>query len=263
MSYETLRFEIDQGVGRITLARPDAANAVNLQLAKDLMYAVLRCDEDRAVRAVLVGAEGKFFCSGGDLASFAEAKDGGMPALIKEITTYLHAAVSRLARMRAPVVMAVNGMAAGAGMSLACAGDLALAAESARFTMAYTRVGLTPDGSSTWYLPRLIGTRRSAELVLTNRVLSSHEALEWGIVNRVVADDALADEAFALAKSLATGPTQAHGMAKGLLLGAPSQSLETQMELETRAISDAARSADALEGVRAFLDKRKPDFRGE
>jgi 2-(1,2-epoxy-1,2-dihydrophenyl)acetyl-CoA isomerase len=154
-------------------------------------------------------------------------------------------------------------MAAGAGMSLACAGDLALAAESARFTMAYTRVGLTPDGSSTYYLPRLIGTRRTAELVLTNRVLSSREALDWGIVNRVVPDDALADEALALAKSLAAGPTLAHGLTKSLLLGASSQSLETQMELETRAIADAARSADALEGVTAFGEKRKPEFHGE
>lgn len=260
MSFETLLFDVRDGVAHVTLNRPDAANAINLQLSKDLCYAAMRCDEDPAVRAVVLTGTGKMFCAGGDVRSFSESGDG-MPALLKEITTYLHAAVSRFARMNAPVIVAVNGTAAGAGFSLACAGDLALGAESAKFTMAYTRIGLTPDGSSTYYLPRLLGTRRTLELMLTNRLLTAAEAFEWGILNRVVADDALAEEAEKLARGLADGPTLAFGRVKDLVLQS-SDSLETQMERETRVISDSARTADAKEGIRAFLEKRKAGFTG-
>ena len=261
MTFETLLFEVRDGVAHVTLNRPDAANSINLQLAKDLAYAAMQCDEDPAVRAVVLTGTGKMFSAGGDLASFAKAGDR-IPFLLKEITTYLHAAVSRFARMNAPVVIAVNGTAAGAGFSLACAGDLAIVAESARFTMAYTRIALTPDGSSTYYLPRLLGTRRTLELMLTNRTLSAAEALEWGIVNRVVADDALAGEAGSLATSLAQGPTLAFGRVKEMVLRA-GDTLESQMEMETRAIADAARTADAREGIQSFFEKRKPKYRGE
>lgn len=260
MDFETLLFEVRDGVAHIILNRPGAANAINLQLSKDLAYAAMRCDEDPAVRAVLISAAGKMFCAGGDIRSFSKS-GAGMPALIKEITTYLHAGISRFARMRAPVVTAVQGPAAGAGFSLVCAGDLAIAAASARFTMAYTAIGLTPDGSSTYYLPRLLGTRRSLELMLTNRSLSAEEALAWGVVNQVVADDALATAAEALARHLAAGPTEAFGRVKRLVLQS-GESLETQMEQETREICDAARSADARGAVEAFLAKTKPTFSG-
>jgi 2-(1,2-epoxy-1,2-dihydrophenyl)acetyl-CoA isomerase len=259
--FETLLFEVREGVAYVTLNRPDAANAINLQLSKDLAYAAMRCDEDPAVRAVVLTGSGKMFCAGGDVRSFSASGDE-MPALLKEITTYLHAAVSRFARMNAPVVTAVNGTAAGAGFSLACAGDLAIAAESAKFTMAYTRIGLTPDGSSTYYMPRLLGTRRTLELMLTNRMLSAAEAFDWGIVNRVVADEALAQEAEKLARSLADGPTLAFGRVKDLILHS-DDSLESQMERETRVIADSARTADAKEGIQAFLEKRKATFAGK
>ena len=261
MSFETLLYETRDGVAYITLNREDAANAINLQMGRDLMLAALRCDEDPGVRAVLIRAQGKIFCAGGDLGSFSSAGEG-MPRLLKELTTYLHAAISRFARMSAPVVAAVHGSAAGAGFSLACASDLLVCAESAKFTLAYTRVGLTPDGSSTYYLPRLIGTRRALELMLTNRVLSSQEALAWGLVNRVVADDQLAQESEGLARQLATGPTLAFGAVKQLLLSSANESLETQMEHEARAIADAARSSDAREGIEAFFAKRRPKFNG-
>lgn len=261
MSFETLLYETRDGVAYITLNREAAANAINLQMGRDLMLAALRCDEDAGVRAVLIRAKGKIFCAGGDLGSFSSAGEG-MPRLLKELTTYLHAAISRFARMRAPVVAAVHGSAAGAGFSLACASDLLVCAESARFTLAYTRVGLTPDGSSTYYLPRLIGTRRALELMLTNRVLSSQEALAWGLVNRVVADDQLAQESESLARQLATGPTLAFGGVKQLLLSSANESLETQMEHEARAIADAARSSDAREGIEAFFAKRRAKFNG-
>lgn len=261
MSFETLLYETRDGVAYITLNREDAANAINLEMGRDLMLAALHCDEDPGVRAVLIRAKGKIFCAGGDLGSFSSAGEG-MPRLLKELTTYLHAAISSFARMSAPVVAAVHGSAAGAGFSLACASDLLMCAESAKFTLAYTRVGLTPDGSSTYYLPRLIGTRRALELMLTNRVLSSQEALAWGLVNRVVADDQLAQESEGLARQLATGPTLAFGRVKQLLLSSANESLETQMEHEARAIADAARSSDAQEGIEAFFAKRRPKFNG-
>jgi 2-(1,2-epoxy-1,2-dihydrophenyl)acetyl-CoA isomerase len=261
MSFETLLFDIKDNVAHVTLNRPDAANAINLQLSKDLAYAAMQCDEDPAVRAVVLTGSGKMFCAGGDVRSFAKSGDK-MPALLKEITTYLHAAISRFARMNAPVIVAVNGTAAGAGFSLACAGDLAIAAESAKLTMAYTRIGLTPDGSSTYYLPRLLGTRRTLELMLTNRLLTATEALDWGLLTRVVADDALAEEAEKLARSLADGPTLAFGRVKDLILHS-GDSLESQMERETRLIADSARTADAKEGIHAFLEKRKASFAGK
>ena len=146
------------------------------------------------------------FCAGADLKDFPPAGPE-MAFRIKELTTYLHAAVSRFTRMDAPLICAINGTAAGAGMSLALIGDLALAGESARFTMAYSRIALTPDGSSTYFLPRIVGLRRSLELCLTNRMLSSHEAESWGLINRVVADEDLQSEAQALAAQLAAGPT--------------------------------------------------------
>ena len=261
MKLETLKLEVADGVAEITLDRPNAANAIDLRMAQELMQTSLSCDEDPAVRAVLLRAEGRMFSAGGDLASFVKA-GSGLPALTKEMTTFLHAAVSRFARMRAPVIAAINGAAAGGGFSLACAADLVLAAESARFTMAYTRAGLTPDGSSTFFLPRLIGTRRTLELMLTNRTLSAAEALEWGLVNRVVPDDALLPEARALAAELAAGPTAAFGSVKRMVMGSSTESLETQMEIEARAIADAARTEDVAEGIEAFFAKRAPRFKG-
>src|SRR5262249_9847268 len=180
MSDQTVRLETKGGVGTITLNRPDAYNALNLALARELFAAVLAVDEDPAVRAVVITGAGKAFCGGGDVKDFADnlARIG---VLIKELTTYVHGAVSRLVRTPKPVITAVNGVAAGGGLSLAMAGDLVLAAESARFTMAYSKIAATPDGSSTYWLPRLVGIRRATELFYTNRVLTAKEAVDWGI----------------------------------------------------------------------------------
>jgi 2-(1,2-epoxy-1,2-dihydrophenyl)acetyl-CoA isomerase len=261
MAYETLLFEKKDGLAHITLNRPEAANALNLQMGRELMQVAIACDEDPSVRAVLMDASGRMFCAGGDLASFADAGDA-MGGLLKELTTYLHAGISRFARMRAPLVTAVGGAAAGAGFSMVCAADLVVCGESAKFTMAYTGAGLSPDGSSSYYLPRLIGARRTLELMLLNRRLSAAEALEWGIVNEVVADDALAERALALATQLAHGPTEAYATAKKLVLASATESLETQMELEARGIAAMTHTADAQEGIQAFFDKRKATFTG-
>ena len=262
MPYTALLFEVRDSIARITLNRPDAANAINVDMARDLMHAALQCDEDPTVRAVIISGTGRMFCAGGDLKSFA-VQGENLAYHLKEVTTYLHAAMSRLTRMDAPIVAAVNGTAAGAGMSLACACDLVLAAESARFTMAYTRAGLTPDGSSTYFLPRIVGLKRALELTLTNRLLSAQEACEWGIVTRVVPDANLQAEADTLAAQLASSATGALGAAKRLLHSGWTETLETQMELETRAIAARAYTADGREGITAFLEKRAPKFTGQ
>jgi len=259
--YETILFDIDNHVARITLNRPQAANALNHQLFLDFFHAILHCDENPDIRAILITGNGKIFCAGGDLTEFAAHEN--LPALIKEVTVYFHASISRMARMDAPVIAAVNGTAGGAGMSLVCACDIVYAVESARFTMAYTRAGLAPDGSSTYFLPRIVGLKRAMAMTLTNPILSAQEAQEWGIVTRVLPDGECLDAAAALAAELASGPTKAYGVAKRLLQSSWGESLESQMEYEAHAIADMARTADAKEGITAFLEKRKPVFRGE
>lgn len=261
MSYEALKLEIDDGVAFVTLSRPSAANALDLTMAKELLDAAIVCHTRRDVRAVLLTGAGSAFCAGGDVKTFAQAGKQ-LPELLALLTTYLHAAVTRLARMDVPVVAAVNGVAAGAGMSLACAADIMLVGQSARFTMAYTRLGFAPDGGSTFALARLVGLRRAQELMLTNRMLSSAEALEWGLATHVVPDAELAAQAEQTARELAAGPTRAFGAVKRLLLASATTTLETQMEHETREIVLTGRTADGQEGVAAFVDKRAPRFTG-
>jgi 2-(1,2-epoxy-1,2-dihydrophenyl)acetyl-CoA isomerase len=262
MEYSTLLFDVQEGVAQITLNRPEALNSINLDMARDLMYAVLRCDEDPMIRAVVINGAGSLFCAGGDLKTFAAQREH-LPFYIKEVTTYLHAAVSRLMRMDPPVIAAVHGYAVGAGMSLAIACDIVVAAETTQFMVAYTRIGLTPDGSATYFLPRMIGLKRALELTLTNRLFSAQEALEWGMVTRLVPDKDLLVEARAIAGQLAAGPTRAYGISKRLLHNGWVGTLETQMEHESQSIAKSARTEDAHEGITAFLEKRSPKFKGE
>lgn len=261
MRFETLLFDVRDGVGHVVLNRPDAANSLDMRMARELHQVSIRCDVDPEIRAVLMTGTGAMFCAGGDLKSFA-GQGAALPAHLKEVTAYLHAAISRFSWMDAPVIAAVNGTAAGAGMSLVCAADLAVAARSAVFTMAYTKAGLVPDGSATFYLGRVVGLHRAMELALTNRLLTADEACAWGIVNRVADDAEMMAEAGRLAADLAAGPTAAFGRTKRLILQGTTESLESQMERETRGIAAAAASADGREGVQAFLEKRAPRFAG-
>jgi 2-(1,2-epoxy-1,2-dihydrophenyl)acetyl-CoA isomerase len=263
MSFGTLIYDVDAAthVATITLNRPAQFNALNLEMARELMHATIAADEDPGVRCVVLTGAGKAFFAGGDLSTFAAAGDQ-RGALIKEMTTYFHAAISRLSRMDAPVIAAINGVAAGAGFSAMLACDLAVAANSAKLTMAYTKSGLSPDGSSSWFLPRIVGLRRAQELTLTNRVLTAAEALEWGLVTRVVDDADLVDHVRTLSTELASGPTHTLGAAKRLMRDSADQSLETQMEFETRAIAASSLSTDGREGVAAFLEKRSPKYLG-
>jgi 2-(1,2-epoxy-1,2-dihydrophenyl)acetyl-CoA isomerase len=261
MAYQTIGLAVSASVATLTLNRPDAANGMNLQLMKELVDAVHSCEEDPQVRAIIITGAGRFFSAGGDLAAFSADLDR-LPRLLSELTLYLHTAISRLARMNRPVIAAINGPCAGAGLSLACACDLVLAAQSSNFTMAYTAAGLSPDGGSTWFIPRRIGDLRTRELMLTNRKLSAEEALRWGLVTRVIADEMLLVEARKLAESLAAGPTVAYGNVKALLNDTFARGMETQMEFESRAIASSAKTADAREGVSAFLKKVKANFNG-
>lgn len=262
MEFKTLRFELEGSVATITLERPNAYNALDLTMAQELREAVRRADMEQNVRALLLCGSGKAFCAGGDVASFRAA----LPApqqLIKDIVLALHDAIAVLSHLNKPVIGAINGVAAGAGLGLALAPDIAIAARSARFTMAYTQIGASPDAGTTFYLPRLIGLRRALELTYDNRVLSADEALHWGLVNQVVDDAELADVAKARARALAEGPTRALGVARRLLHSSFDSSLESQLMNEGRGISGMSGTMDFAEGVSAFRDKRKPTFRGE
>ncbi len=262
MASDPILYEVRDGVAHVTLNRPDAANAFDLEVVRAFHRIMIDCDKNPAVRAVLLTGAGRMFSAGGDLKFFLEAGDR-VASVLAEMTAGLHAGIAVMNRMDPPVVIAVNGMAAGGGMSLAMTGDVVFAGEGARFTMAYTAAGLSPDGSSSWFLPRLAGFRRAKELALTNRMLSAREALEIGIVDRVTSEETLLEEAGKQARAFADGPTGAYGAVKRLMIESLQNGLETQMELESRGIAARAASPDGREGVGAFAEKRKPRFSGE
>jgi 2-(1,2-epoxy-1,2-dihydrophenyl)acetyl-CoA isomerase len=255
--YSTILFTVRDKVAHVTLNRLEAANSLNATLSAEMMDAIIRCEDDTEIRALVVTGTGRFFCAGADLKGFYSSGSA-----LKSRISLFHAAISRLVHANFPVIAAVNGAAAGAGMGLACACDLVVAAESARFTMAYTKIGLSPDGTTTYFLPRRIGIGRALELVLLNRTLSANEALDWGIANRVVADASLAAETHSIAAQLAAGPTRAYGAAKRLMQSGFTESLETQIEMELRTIGALARTQDAREAIAAFAVKRAPVFAG-
>jgi 2-(1,2-epoxy-1,2-dihydrophenyl)acetyl-CoA isomerase len=253
--------DVADGVARLTLNRPDAANAIDVALARALQVATTRLTETDGLRVVLLTGAGDRFCGGGDVRAFASSPDLG--ATLEEVLSHLHPAVAGLAALDAPVVAAVQGSAAGAGLALVAGADLVLAGASAKFVMAYTGIGLVPDGGSTWYLPRVVGARRALELALTNWVLSAEEAREWGLVTRVVPDDELPEKTDAFVAQLAGGPTRAYAATKRLLRDSSTTDLETQLAREAAAMVAAGRTADGIEGTTAFVEKRRPTFTGE
>lgn len=259
MDYQTIRWTLENNVAEITMDRGAGATALNARMCDELFDAACRCDAEGA-RAVILTGTGKTFNVGGDLQEFTDAKNKSDH--VTRMATMIHAAVSRFAHMDAPVICAVNGSAGGAGLSMAVSGDIVLASERAKFVSAYTASGLSPDGSLTYFLAKHVGLLRAKELVLTNRVLTAQEACDWGLVTRVVAADDLASEARALAADLAAGPTQAFGRAKQLLETAFSESIETQLDKETRAIAAMMRTEDGQNGISAFLAKQTPKFSG-
>jgi len=262
MTYNSLKFEVADQVATITFCRPEAANSLSLEMSEELHAVATHCASNPDIRAVILTGQGKMFCAGGDVIGF-HAQGERMSEHMRGMTTTLHAAIARFYRMDAPLVIAVNGTAAGAGMSIALTGDIVFAAASAKFTMAYSKIGFSPDGSSTYFLPRLVGIRKAKELTLLNPVLSAEEACAMGLVTEVVSDDALMDRARECATQLAQGPTKAHGEIKRLFADSLSNTIETQMEFETRAIAGlAGATEDAKGGVAAFVAKEKYTFKG-
>ena len=262
MGYKTILYEKDGPNRIITLNRPEAANALNEELSKEFYEVISDCSTDNSVRSVVLTGKGKMFCGGGDL-KFLLSKKNEVKKILLNMTNYLHGAIARMAKMNAPVVVAVNGTAGGGGLSLAISGDIVISSESAKYTLAYTKAGLSPDASSTFYLPRLIGMRRARELMLTNRMLSAKEAYEIGMIDKVVSDDRLMEVAIKQAQDFASGATQAYGSVKKLLNMSFSNGLETQMDHEGIMISENGSSNDGQEGMLAFSEKRKPEFKGK
>ena len=260
MPYETVLFSQEGAVATVALNRPEAMNAINLKLGEELVDCLERCAEDASIRAVILTGKGRAFFAGADLRQVKENLNDA-PNFLKQIIRYLHPAVSAIRRMPKPVICAVNGVAAGAGFSLVLTCDIVIAAESSRFTMAYVNIGLNPDGSSTFFLPRMVGLQRASWLFLTGEFVDARGGQELGFINQVVKDEELMRVTNALATKLAAGPTLAMGRAKALINQSLSESLETQMENETRAIAASAATEDFQEGVSAFLDKRQPDYK--
>lgn len=256
----TVLIECADGVANLTLNRPEQGNGIDMALAEDLLAAVEAVSSDPEVRCVVLTGAGRMFCVGGDIGAFSAAGDDAGPFL-RALANKLHEAVLALAAMAKPVVVVVNGPAAGAGLSLAAAGDIVLASEAAHFTAAYTAIGLTPDGGLSWVLPRLVGMRAAQEMILTNRRVSAAEAATIGLVTRAVPGDALANEGKALAARLADGPTRALGAVRWLLMEGQTHSLAVHLDLESQTVATAGAGPEGKEGVAAFLARRKPDFR--
>lgn len=261
MHEEPVLVAVDGAVATIKLNRPEAGNTINLPLARALLDAAIRCDTDPAIRCVVLTGRGKLFCGGGDLASFPQAADA-LPEFLCELAGTLHMAVSRLMRMRKPLLVLVNGPAAGAGFSLAIAGDIVLASHSTHFTAAHLAVGLSPDGGLSWLLPRLVGMRKAQEMIITNRRVSAQEAATIGLVTRTVPDCDLVGEGTQQAALLAAAATGAIGAARALLLASFESTLEEHLERETRSIAALGATPDCQEGAAAFLARRKPIFWG-
>lgn len=258
---QSIEYRKDGPLAEIRFNRPEAYNALSPEMAEGLLDALIDVHEDAAVRAVLLTGNGKAFHAGGDVKAFVQAGDD-VPRFIDRLVSPFHAVISHMVRLPKPIVAAVNGVAAGAGFSLAMACDLVYAHPEAVFTVAYSKIGTSPDGGMSHFLVRLVGVRRAMELYATNRVLSAREAVDWGLVTDVVdaADFVSAVRGHAMA--LAEGPTQAYGRAKELFHFSFDHSLETQLEREARRIVASSRTADFREGTRAFAEKRPARFQG-
>jgi 2-(1,2-epoxy-1,2-dihydrophenyl)acetyl-CoA isomerase len=250
----------EAGVAHVEMCREKAGNAIDLVMATGLLEAARSCVRTDGVRAVLLTGRGRSFCVGGDLREFAALSGDRLVAHLTEVTDALHGALRVFAGLDAPLVAAVQGAVAGAGLGLAAAADLMLAAPDATFIAAYTGIGYSPDAGVSWSLPRLVGPKRALDLLLTNRRITAPEAAEMGLVSSVVPDGRLAEAAEETAAALARGATGALGATRRLVAAGLSAGLDAHLDAEARHLADAAVSAEGREGVDAFLAKRSPDY---
>lgn len=261
-----IKMEIGGGVASIVMNRPEARNAISEELRAGLAEFMEQCEMDDAIRCVVLRGAGGHFMGGGDVKGFKERENMAPATRKAELLRGLHSlhySIFRMRKMPKPVICAVEGAVAGFGVPLAAAGDLTIAAESAFFSLAYARIGLSPDGSSTYFLPRMIGLKRTFEMMYLADRYTASEAKEMGLVTRVVANDEFDNHVAELAAKLANGPTYAYGRGKALLNSSFENSMESQLELEAYAISDCMMTDDSIEGVTAFLEKRAPVFKGK
>lgn len=261
MKLSVIKYEVQDGVAYVRFTRPDGANVVNPKFSRDFRALVLEIEFDDAVKAVSVSAGGSVFCAGGDLKEF-HAAGNDLPRLASDMLVDFHSAICKMNRIPKPFVAGVKGSAGGAGLSLVCAFDLVVCGESAKFTMGYTQAGVTPDGTSSYFLARHIGLRRALDLALTNRVLSAQEAQQWGLVNRVVADDQVDLVAAEMTSQLARGASWALGQTKRVIYSGSDMALSQAAEFEGVTITTAMGRRDGREGIAAFTEKRRPVFDG-
>lgn len=263
MEFERAKLDIDGQVATLTLNHPEVMNAVSMEMLGGLMKAMDEVENpSNGVRCLVMTGEGRGFCTGANLQGRGD-NNGGRPDAGSALETAYHPFLRRLRNLNMPFITAVNGPAAGVGMSFALMGDLVLCARSSYFLQAFRRIGLVPDGGSTWILPRLVGKARAMELSLLGEKLPAETALQWGLVNRVIDDEKLMGEVKTLAKDLASGPTVSLGLIRKLYWESTDNTYEEQLNLERQFQRTAGNSSDFKEGVRAFLEKRPAQFKGE
>ena len=254
-----IQFELIEGVGKITLNRPDKYHSFVREMALQLQDALDKCNDDKSVRAILITATGKAFCAGQDLAEAIDPNQTELPKIVEE---HYNPIIDRLRKIEKPIVCGVNGVAAGAGANIALACDITLAAKSASFIQAFSKIGLIPDSGGTYYLPRLIGLQKAAALMFLGDKVIAEDAEKMGMIYKAVADEALQEEALKIAQTLAQMPTKGIGLTKRLLNDSFNNNLTQQLAREGELQNEAGQTYDYQEGVNAFLEKRKPIFKG-
>ena len=255
-----IKYELIDGVGKITLNRPEKYHSFVREMALKLQNTLDKCNADKQVRAILITATGKAFCAGQDL---GEATDPNGPDLTQIVQEHYNPIIRKIRDIEKPVVVAVNGVAAGAGASIALCCDIVVAAESASFIQAFSKIGLIPDSAGTFFLPRLVGMQKATALMMTAEAVSAKDAVDMGMIYKVFSDENFEDESWKLVSKLAKMPTKGLGLTKRLLNASYSNNLEQQLEMENQCQTIAGNTEDFKEGVQAFLEKRKANFKGE